>query len=38
MKYKQIWKTAAACLMAAVMLPGCSDEVAMQHWPFLFIP
>ena len=26
MKYKQIWKTAAACLMAAVMLPGCSDE------------
>ena len=26
MKYKQIWKTAAACLMAAAMLPGCSDE------------
>ena len=26
MKYKQIWKTAAACLVAAVMLPGCSDE------------
>ena len=26
MNYKQIWKTAAACLVAAVMLPGCSDE------------
>lgn len=26
MSYKQIWKTAAACLVAAVMLPGCSDE------------
>ncbi len=26
MKYKQIWKTAAACLVAAVMLPGCSDD------------
>ena len=26
MKYKQIWKTAASCLVAALMFPSCSDD------------
>ena len=26
MKCKQIWKTVASCLLAALLFPGCSDE------------